>query len=182
MILTGEIGLVEPDGICCAIAMPAPSPALRAPSPNGRGSADRASKPGPTLERVQEQLFTAPASPSQNNSIPPARSITFPIAATAHGVCLLHGRPASAVFTDGQDGAGRLADDPLGDRAQQDMAEAGPAVGGDDDQVDAVVDRIRDDRLDRASPPHRRDDRSGLAPGGVEQPVERRRARSSFSL
>ena len=72
-------------------------------------------------------------------------------------------------IADGQDGAGGLADDPLGHRAQQDVAQARPAVGGDDDQVDLLLVGVIDDRLDRASPPHRRDHRGGFAPGGVEQ-------------
>ena len=41
-------------------------------------------------------------------------------------------------IADGQDGAGRLTDDPLGHRAEKDVAEARPAVSGDDDQVDLL--------------------------------------------
>ena len=50
--------------------------------------------------------------------------------------------------------------------------EAGPAVGGDDDQVDLQVDGVGDDGLDRAAPSDGGDDRSGRAPGGVEEPAE----------
>ena len=57
-------------------------------------------------------------------------------------------------IAEGEHGAGRLADDPLGNRAEQDVRESRPAMGGDDDQIDLVFLRIVHDRLDRASPPH----------------------------
>ena len=40
LILTEKLASLSRTAFVCAIAMPAPSPALRAPSPNGRGSAD----------------------------------------------------------------------------------------------------------------------------------------------
>ena len=47
---------------------------------------------------------------------------------------------APVAIADGQHGAGGFANDALGHRAQQHVAQAGSSVGGDDDQVD------RDDR------------------------------------
>jgi hypothetical protein len=59
-MLTEQVRLGESYGICCAIAMPAPSPALRAPSPGGRGSADYASKLGQSRGRGMGN-FSPPA-------------------------------------------------------------------------------------------------------------------------
>ena len=53
-MLTGQIRFVEPDVICYAFAMSAPSPAVRAPSPHfgGEGARTALRKLGRSRERV----------------------------------------------------------------------------------------------------------------------------------
>ncbi len=72
----------------------------------------------------------------------------------------------------GKDGTRCLANDSFGDRTEKRVAEPGSSVGRDDDQLDLLLARVVNDGLDRASPPHRRDQGTRLAPRRVEQGCE----------
>ena len=69
MILTGQIRLDEPDAIRFAVAMPAPSPALRAPSPRGERDRGLRFETGTNAQAGEYQLFTAPTRPSPSGSV-----------------------------------------------------------------------------------------------------------------
>jgi hypothetical protein len=80
LILTGQIRLGELDGVCCAFAMPAPSSALRAPSPQWGEGARTALRNSDALASGARPTFHRPslALPgSRKAALKPAGALTI---------------------------------------------------------------------------------------------------------
>src|SRR5262245_4743997 len=78
-------------------------------------------------------------------------------------------RATVRTMSNGQDRTGSFAHDPLGNGAQQYVAQAGAPVSGDHDELHMLIARILDDGINGASPAHCHLNRRWYSPGRLQK-------------